>query len=71
MSITPHYRSIQQLLQAQSFSIDEYQREYKWDTKNIIELLTDLQDKFLSCYQSNHETNAVSSYEDYFLGLKH
>lgn len=68
MSITPHYRSIQQLLQAQSFSIDEYQREYKWDKKNIIELLTDLQDKFLSCYQSNHETNAVSSYEDYFLG---
>ena len=29
-TITPHYRSVQQLLQTQSFSIDEYQREYKW-----------------------------------------
>ena len=67
-TITPHYRNIQQLLQTQSFSIDEYQREYKWDKKNIIELLTDLQDKFLNCYQAHHETNAVSDYEDYFLG---
>lgn len=67
-TITPHYRSIQQLLQTQSFSIDEYQREYKWDKKNINELLTDLQDKFLSCYQPNHETSAVANYEDYFLG---
>ena len=62
-TITPNYRSIQQLLQAQSFSIDECQREYKWDKKNINELLTDLQDKFLSCYQPNHETNAVANYE--------
>ena len=28
-AITPYYRSIQQLLQSQSFSIDEYQREKK------------------------------------------
>ena len=38
-AITPYYRSIQQLLQSQSFSIDEYQREYKWEKKNIVELL--------------------------------
>jgi hypothetical protein len=30
-TITPHYRSVKQLLQSQSFSIDEYQREYKWE----------------------------------------
>jgi hypothetical protein len=28
-TITPHFRTVQQLLQSQSFSIDEYQREYK------------------------------------------
>ncbi len=39
-TITPHYRSVQQLLQSQSFSIDEYQREYKWGKENIEELLT-------------------------------
>jgi uncharacterized protein with ParB-like and HNH nuclease domain len=67
-TITPHYRSVQQLLQSQSFSIDEYQREYKWEKENIEELLTDLLEKFLSCYQEGDETKKVSSYEDYFLG---
>src|SRR5215475_1380268 len=67
-NIAPHYRSIQQLLQSQSFSIDEYQREYKWERKNIDELLSDLLDKFKSCYQDGHETKMVINYEDYFLG---
>ena len=38
-AITPKYRNVQELLQNQSFSIDEYQREYKWEKKNIVELL--------------------------------
>lgn len=67
-TITPHYRSVQQLLQSQSFAIDEYQREYKWEKENIDELLTDLRDKFLNCYQAGDETTKVSTYEDYFLG---
>ena len=67
-TITPHYRSVQQLLQSQSFSIDEYQREYKWEKENIVELLTDLREKFLSCYQDGDSTKKVSDYEDYFLG---
>jgi uncharacterized protein with ParB-like and HNH nuclease domain len=67
-NITPHYRSVQQLLQSQSFSIDEYQREYKWEKENINELLSDLQDKFLSCYQAGDDTTEVGSYEEYFLG---
>ncbi|MBD2096819.1 DUF262 domain-containing protein [Trichocoleus sp. FACHB-591] len=67
-TITPHYRSVQQLLQSQSFAIDEYQREYKWEKENIDELLTDLRDKFLNCYQSGDGTQKVSTYEDYFLG---
>jgi uncharacterized protein with ParB-like and HNH nuclease domain len=67
-AITPHYRSIQQLLQSQSFSIDEYQREYKWEKENIDELLSDLQGKFFSHYKVADETSAVSSYGEYFLG---
>ena len=47
-AITPHYRNVQQLLQNQSFSIDEYQREYKWEKENIDELLSDLQAKFFA-----------------------
>ena len=41
-TIVPHYRSVQALLQSQSFSIDEYQREYKWGKENVEELLSDL-----------------------------
>ncbi|HEX7476640.1 MAG TPA: DUF262 domain-containing protein [Polyangiales bacterium] len=67
-TITPHYRSVQQLLQSQSFSIDEYQREYKWEKKNIDDLLNDLLEKFRSCYHDGHETRMVQEYEDYFLG---
>lgn len=67
-TITPHYRSVQQLLSNQSFCIDEYQREYKWEKENIEELLTDLREKFLSCYQEGDTTKKVSEYEDYFLG---
>jgi uncharacterized protein with ParB-like and HNH nuclease domain len=67
-TITPHYRTVKELLQSQSFSIDEYQREYKWEEKNITELISDLQEKFLSCYQSGDSTQKVSNYESYFLG---
>jgi len=67
-TIVPYYRTVQDLLQSQSFSIDEYQREYKWEKENIDELLSDLRDKFLSCYQDGDQTQAVSRYEDYFLG---
>lgn len=67
-TITPHYRTVQQLLQGQSFSIDEYQREYKWEKKNIDDLLTDLYEKFQGSYQEGHETTRVAGYEDYFLG---
>jgi uncharacterized protein with ParB-like and HNH nuclease domain len=67
-TITPHYRSVQQLLQSRSFSIDEYQREYKWEKSNVDELLTDLQLKFQSCYRPGDDTRMVSNYDEYFLG---
>lgn len=67
-SIVPHYRTIQGLLQSRSFSIDEYQREYKWEKKEIEELINDLQEKFLSCYSEGDSTTKVAEYEDYFLG---
>lgn len=66
--ITPHFRTVRDLLQGHSFSIDEYQREYKWAEKNIDELVTDLQEKFSSCYQAGDSTQKVSNYEGYFLG---
>lgn len=67
-SITPHYRTITQLMQSRSFAIDEYQREYKWESTNIEELLTDLQNKFETSYREGDTPKCASEYADYFLG---
>ena len=66
--IIPNYKSVQQLLQGQSFAIDEYQREYKWESRHVEELLQDLLGRFRNSYRPGDETKAVSGYDDYFLG---
>lgn len=68
MSITPHYRSIKELLQTRSFGIDEYQREYKWESSNVEELINDLLGKFESSYRLGDEPRNAEEYADYFLG---
>lgn len=67
-TVTPTYKTVQDLLKDEKFSIDDYQREYKWDKKQIEELISDLTSKFLSHFQPGHETKAVSGYDNYFLG---
>ena len=67
-TITPQYRTVQQLLQSQSFAIDEYQREYKWEKKHVDELLSDLYSKFDANHSEGDPTKAVAGYGDYFLG---
>jgi len=67
-TITPHYRSVQQLLQSQFFSIDEYQREYKWEKEHINVLISDLSTTFYNHYRPGDDTSAVSNYGEYFLG---
>lgn len=64
----PHYRTIAQLLEKRSFSIDEYQREYKWEQKQIEELINDLRQKFVGSYRPEDATTEISKYTDYFLG---
>lgn len=66
--IVPLYKTISQLLGGNKFTIDEYQREYKWDKQNISDLINDLLNKFRSSYKSGHSIRDVAKYEDYFLG---
>ncbi|MBP1971724.1 uncharacterized protein with ParB-like and HNH nuclease domain [Virgibacillus natechei] len=61
-------RSIQETLTNTKYGIGFYQREYRWETKNIRELLEDLSKKFLNNFQSTHEPSEVENYENYFLG---
>ena len=61
-------RSVRELLSDTKYGIDYYQREYKWQTKQIVELVTDLTTAFLEEYQPQHERKDVASYGHYFLG---
>ena len=61
-------RTIRELLAGHKYSIDYYQREYKWQQKQVAELIDDLADKFLESHEEGNERSAVADYEHYFLG---
>jgi uncharacterized protein with ParB-like and HNH nuclease domain len=60
-------KTVRQLMSVK-YAIDYYQREYKWETKQIQELLEDLTEKFLEDYRKEHSPIAVKGYGRYFLG---
>ena len=61
-------KNIRALLSGAKYGVDYYQREYRWQTKHVAELLDDLADKFLGSYDDAHERSAVENYGHYFLG---
>ena len=66
--IDAYAKSVSDLLSGKRYAIDYYQREYKWETKQIIELLEDLEAKFLDNYEEGHAPFQVQHYRHYFLG---
>ena len=61
-------RTVRELLAGRKYSIDYYQREYKWQPKQVVELLEDLAAKFLESHEDGNERRAVADYSHYFLG---
>lgn len=61
-------RTVRELLANRKYSIDYYQREYKWQQKQVAELIADLSAKFLESHEAGNERNAVAGYSHYFLG---
>lgn len=61
-------RTVRELLKGVKYSIDDYQREYKWQEKQIRDLVEDLSDMFLEEYQPSHPRSKVADYPHYFLG---
>jgi len=61
-------KNIRMLLLNARYSIDYYQREYKWQTKHLQELIEDLTKKFLESYEEEDDRSAIQHYENYFLG---
>lgn len=61
-------KTVRELLKGVKYSIDYYQREYKWNKKQIQELIDDLSSKFLEEYNPSHPRTKVADYPHYFLG---
>jgi uncharacterized protein with ParB-like and HNH nuclease domain len=61
-------KNLRTLLSGAKYGVDYYQREYRWQTKHVAELLDDLAEKFLGSYEPAHERSAVEGYGHYFLG---
>jgi hypothetical protein len=61
-------RTVRELLSNRKYSIDYYQREYKWQQKQVAELLDDLATKFLESHEEGNDRSAVANYNHYFLG---
>ncbi len=61
-------KTVREMLDGAKYSIEYYQREYKWGTKQIAELLGDLESRFLASFDEEHERKHVKEYAPYFLG---
>lgn len=60
--------SINRLLKEQKFTIDYFQREYRWQEKHIKLLIDDLTSTFLKSYNPEHKPSEVANYQSYYLG---
>jgi uncharacterized protein with ParB-like and HNH nuclease domain len=61
-------RSVLEVLDKKKYTVDYFQREYSWEEKHIQQLVTDLTDAFLACYDPNHPRSEVADYNTYYLG---
>jgi len=61
-------KNLRTLLDHTRFAIDYYQREYRWRSKQVAELIEDLADKFKDSHDARHDRKDVEHYGHYFLG---
>ena len=53
-------RNVRELLGGKKYTIDYFQREYRWRTKEIGELVTDLTGRFLAVWKQSHQRATVT-----------
>ncbi len=61
-------KNLRSLLGGAKFAIDYYQREYRWATKQVAELVEDIAEKFKESYSPQDDRGSVGNYSRYFLG---
>ncbi len=65
--IEANNRSILEVLDNKKYTVDYYQREYNWEQKHIVQLVTDLYNAFLDNYDCSHQRPDVANYNSYYL----
>lgn len=66
--IEAHDRSITEVLDDKKYTVDYFQREYKWEERHIEQLVSDLTSSFLNEYRSEHKRKDIETYNSYYLG---
>jgi hypothetical protein len=66
--ISGQAKTIREILMGQRYAIDFYQREYRWQKKQVQELIDDLSEQFFDSYAKGDAREEVQNYERYFLG---
>jgi len=61
-------KTLKDILDTQKYTIDYFQREFRWGRKHIEQLITDLEASFFNNFSSNHERERVEYYNAYYLG---
>lgn len=61
-------KTVRELLDKAKYSVDNYQREYKWEDKQVAELVDDLWGAFVAHFSPSHQTGDTKKYGEYFLG---
>ena len=67
-SIEADVKTIGEILTKLKYDIDVFQREYRWEEKQIVQLLADLESKFFLEYDEKHARKDVQNYSRYYMG---
>ena len=66
--IEAHDRSITEVLDDKKYTVDYFQREFKWEERHIEQLVSDLTSSFLNEYRPEHKRKDIENYNSYYLG---
>jgi len=61
-------RSITEVLDDKKYTVDYFQREFKWEERHIEQLVSDLTSSFLNEYRPEHKRKDIENYNSYYLG---
>jgi uncharacterized protein with ParB-like and HNH nuclease domain len=61
-------KKLSEVLTGQRYKIDSFQREYRWQRKQIEALISDLSISFYKNYRNNHTIENYSDYDCYYMG---